>query len=140
MINIDCEYRIKEDIEFIIETEKINKLELSKKTGISRVTLDGIAKNGTTIDSVYEKFYSYVYDCNYRINAVKEENFVSSINKKSVRTQFNKKDRQKSIQQSDKAEISKVNSESDNITEFDNKLKNSIKFRYNFLLYIIYIF
>lgn len=73
MINIDCEYRIKEDIEFIIETEKINKLELSKKTGISRVTLDGIAKNGTTIDSVYEKFYSYVYDCNYRINAVKEE-------------------------------------------------------------------
>ena len=73
MINIDCEYRIKEDIEFIIETEKINKLELSKKTGISRVTLDGIAKNGTTIDSVYEKFYSYVYDSNYRINAVKEE-------------------------------------------------------------------
>lgn len=73
MINIDCEYRIKEDIEFIIETEKINKLELSKKTGISRVTLDGIAKNGTTINSVYEKFYSYVYDCNYRINAVKEE-------------------------------------------------------------------
>ncbi len=73
MINIDCEYKIKEDIDFIIETEIINKIELSKKTGISRVTLDGILKNGTTTDNVCEKFYSYAYECNYRINAVKEE-------------------------------------------------------------------
>ena len=60
-----------------------------------------------------------------------EENFASSINKKSVRTQFNKKDRQKSIQQSDKAEISKVNSESDNVTEFDNKIKMLVKYRFD---------
>ncbi len=73
MINIDCEYKIKEDISFIIETEKINKIELSKRTGISRVTLDGIVKNGTTTDSVCEKFYSYVFNNNYRINTVKEE-------------------------------------------------------------------
>lgn len=73
MIDIDCEYKLKEDIEFIIETEKINKIELSKKTGISRVTLDGVSKNGTITDSVCEKFYSYVYESNYRINAVKEE-------------------------------------------------------------------
>jgi len=73
MINVDCEYKIKEDIEFIIESEKTTKLELSKKTGISRVTLDEISKNGMTTDSVYEKFYSYVYNSNYRINSVKEE-------------------------------------------------------------------
>lgn len=73
MINIDCEYKIKEDIEFIIDTEKINKNDLSKKTGISRVTLDGISKSGMTTDSVYEKFYSYIYDSKYRINSVKEE-------------------------------------------------------------------
>ncbi|WP_026504372.1 DUF3990 domain-containing protein [Butyrivibrio sp. NC3005] len=73
MININCEYKIKEDIDFIIETEKINKIELSKKTGISRVTLDGISKNKKTTDSVCEKFYSYVYESNYRINTVKEE-------------------------------------------------------------------
>lgn len=73
MININCEYKIKDDIGFIIETEKINKIELSKKTGISRVTLDGISKNKTTTDSVCEKFYSYVYESNYRINTVKEE-------------------------------------------------------------------
>ena len=60
-----------------------------------------------------------------------EENFASSINKKSVRTQFNKKDRQKSIQQSDKAEISKFNSESDNVTEFDNKIKMLVKYRFD---------
>ena len=58
-----------------------------------------------------------------------EKNFASSINKKSIRTQLNKKDIQKSIQQSDKAEISKMNSESDNVTEFDNKTK-IFKFRY----------
>ena len=60
-----------------------------------------------------------------------EENFASSINKKSVRTQFNKKDRQKSMQQSDKAEISKVNSDSDNVTEFDNKIKLLVKYRFD---------
>ena len=60
-----------------------------------------------------------------------EENFVSSLNKKSVRTQLNKKDRQKSIQQSDRADISKVNSDSDNVTEFDNKIKLLVKFKYD---------
>ncbi|MCR5657441.1 MAG: DUF3990 domain-containing protein [Butyrivibrio sp.] len=73
MIKIDCEYKLKEDIEFIIESEKINKNELSKKTGISRVTLDAIAKNGPITDRVCEKLYSYVYENNYRMNAVKEE-------------------------------------------------------------------
>ena len=30
MITVNCEYRIKEDIGFIIEAEKINTLELSE--------------------------------------------------------------------------------------------------------------
>ena len=30
-------------------------------------------KKNETIESVYEKFYSYVYDCKYRLNSVKEE-------------------------------------------------------------------
>ena len=61
-----------------------------------------------------------------------EEHFVSSINKKSVKTlQIKKelKELQKSKQISDKAEISKVNSESDNYTEFDLKMKSSMKLK-----------
>ena len=69
-------------------------------------------------------------NCNNNIIEI-EDNFVTSLNKKSVRTQLNKKDRQKSIQQSDRAEISKLNSESDNVTEFDNKIKALVKFRYD---------
>ena len=61
-----------------------------------------------------------------------EKNFVSSINKKSVRTQLNIIEKQKSMQQSDKAELSK---ESDNVTDLDNKLKLLVKYRdYNSLL------
>ena len=59
-----------------------------------------------------------------------EDNFASSINKKSIRTQINKKDRQKSIQQSDRAEISKINSESDNVTDIDFK-NNKVKAKYS---------
>ena len=59
-----------------------------------------------------------------------EDNFASSINKKSIRTQINKKDRQKSIQQSDRAEISKINSESDNVTDLDYR-NNKVKTKYS---------
>ena len=71
---------------------------------------------------------------NYNENMKKfeiESNFVTNFNDKSIKTQLNKKEKQKSVQQSDKAEISKVNSESDNVTEIDNKLKNIMKFRYD---------
>ena len=73
MVSVKCDYRIKEDIEFILEAEKINNAELSEKTKISRVTLDVIMKKGTTTDSVCEKLYSYAYDNKYRLNSVKEE-------------------------------------------------------------------
>ncbi len=72
-MRVDCEYRIREDIGFIIEAERINKLELSESTGISRTTLDSIEKKGFTTNEVYEKLYSYIYEQNYRLNSVKEE-------------------------------------------------------------------
>ncbi len=72
-MKIDCEYRIREDVGFIIEAEGINKLELSKSTGISRTTLDSIEKKGFTTNEVCEKLYSYIYEQNYRLNSVKEE-------------------------------------------------------------------
>lgn len=72
-MKINCEYRIKEDIEFIIEAERINKLELSEATGISRTTIDSIAKKGKAANEVCEKLYSYIYEQNYRLNSVKEE-------------------------------------------------------------------
>ena len=72
-MKIDCEYRIRDDIGFIIEAEGINKLELSESTGISRTTLDSIEKKGFTTNEVCEKLYSYIYEQNYRLNSVKEE-------------------------------------------------------------------
>jgi len=72
-MNVDCEYKIREDIGFIIDAERINKLELSESTGISRSTLDSIEKKGTTTNEVCEKLYSYIYEKNYRLNSVKEE-------------------------------------------------------------------
>ena len=72
-MNINCEYKIREDIGFIIEAEGINKLELSESTGISRSTLDSIEKKGFATNEVCEKLYSYIYKKNYRLNLVKEE-------------------------------------------------------------------
>lgn len=73
MINVDCDYNIKEDIGFILETEKISSLELSERTKVSRTTLYEIEKKGAARVDVYEKIYSYIYENKYRINAVKEE-------------------------------------------------------------------
>ncbi len=72
-MKINCNYKIKEDIGFFLEAEKINKLELSELTGISRTTIDSIEKKGTAADEVCEKLYSYIYEKNYRLNSVKEE-------------------------------------------------------------------
>ena len=73
MMNVNCRYKIKEDIEFILEAERINKLELSEMTRISRTTLDAIEKKGMATDEICEKLYSYIYGQKYRINSVKEE-------------------------------------------------------------------
>lgn len=73
MISVKCGYKIKEDIGFILEAEKINKLELSEATKISRTTLDAIERRGTATGEVCEKLYSYIYEHKYRLNSVKEE-------------------------------------------------------------------
>lgn len=70
---VNCDYHIKEDLAFILESEKINRVQLSEKTGISRTTLEEIERKGKTTDRVCEKLYSYVYDNKYRINPVREE-------------------------------------------------------------------
>ncbi len=73
MIEVNCRYNIKNDIDFILESEKMNYKELSEKIRISRTTLDSIKKQGTARDDVCEKIYAYLYDNKYRINSVKEE-------------------------------------------------------------------
>lgn len=73
MIKISCEYNIKDDIGFILEAEKINVLELSERTKVSRTTLDTVAKTGKAREDVCEKIYAYAYQNKYRINSVKEE-------------------------------------------------------------------
>lgn len=73
MIKVECDYNIKEDIGFILESEKINNIELSERTKVSRTTLDAIEKQGKARDDVCEKIYAYAYESKYRINSVKEE-------------------------------------------------------------------
>ena len=73
MIKVDCDYKIKEDVQFMLEAEKITVAELSERTKISRTTLEEIEEKGFTTESVCEKLYSYAYEENYRINSVKEE-------------------------------------------------------------------
>ena len=66
-------YSIAKDIGFIMEAEGITLEEVSLLTSISRTTLYEIIDKNYTIDSVYEKFYSYVYNLKYRLNSVKED-------------------------------------------------------------------
>ena len=73
MIKIDCEYSIGDDIEFLLEAEKMNVLDFSAKTKISRTTLDSVIKSGKARADVCEKVYSYAYKMGYRLNTVKEE-------------------------------------------------------------------
>ena len=51
-MKINCEYKIKDDIGFIIEAEKINVLELSEATRISRTTINAEEKRGKKYGSV----------------------------------------------------------------------------------------
>lgn len=73
MVKVNCEYKIKEDIGFFMEAERINKLELSDATKISRSTFEAIEKRGTSTDEVCEKLYAHIYKQKYRLNSVKEE-------------------------------------------------------------------
>lgn len=72
-MRINCNYTVKKDLDFVIETEKVNNLELSKLTNISRTEIDSIEKTGVASDENCEKLYSYIYMNDYRLNSVKEQ-------------------------------------------------------------------
>ena len=52
---------------------KKNIDEIAKSTTISRTTIYEISRLNNIALSVYEKFYSYIYNIGYRINSVKED-------------------------------------------------------------------
>ncbi len=73
MIEVNCDYNIKGDIEFVLEAKNTNIYELAQEIGASRSALNEILKNGVINKKVYEDFYSYAYKEKYRLNSVKEE-------------------------------------------------------------------
>ena len=68
----EYDYKLKEDIGFILEAEGITVSELSEKTRISRNTLEEIKRTGKASSGICEKFYTYIYENGYRINSTKE--------------------------------------------------------------------
>lgn len=56
MIYVNCDYRLKDDIDFLLEAENINMLEFSKRTKVSRTTLEEIEKK-TLQEEMYAKRY-----------------------------------------------------------------------------------
>ncbi len=73
MLKVETKIKIKEDIDFILNAENLTILDLSNYIEVSRTTMAKILNGEVTDDSVYEKFYSYVYFKNYRLNKVREE-------------------------------------------------------------------
>lgn len=73
MIDINCDYKIVDDINFLMESEQSNNDEFAKSIKISTNTLIEIQKGNKIRNDSYEKVYAYAYNKNYRINAVKEE-------------------------------------------------------------------
>ena len=69
----NLQYKIKQDLEFVMASEQKNIDEIAKSTTISRTTIYEILRLNNIALSVYEKFYSYIYNIGYRINSVKED-------------------------------------------------------------------
>ena len=69
----NLQYKIKQDLEFVMASEQKNIDEIAKATTISRTTIYEILNLNNIALSVYEKFYSYIYNIGYRINSVKED-------------------------------------------------------------------
>lgn len=69
----NLQYKIKQDLEFVMASEQKNIDEIAKATTISRTTIYEILHLNNIALSVYEKFYSYIYNIGYRINSVKED-------------------------------------------------------------------
>lgn len=69
----NLQYKIKQDLEFVMASEQKNIDEIAKATTISRTTIYEILHLNNIALSVYEKFYLYIYNIGYRINSVKED-------------------------------------------------------------------
>ncbi len=72
-MKINCDYSVKEDLEFLMDSQGINVLELSEMTKISRTALNDVLNNKIPSNQTCEKLYSYIYNSGYRINKIKEE-------------------------------------------------------------------
>ncbi|MGN1276748.1 MAG: DUF3990 domain-containing protein [Floccifex sp.] len=73
MIKVDCNYRLKNDIQFLLDTENWDESECCQKLKISRSTIKEILEKDQASEDVCEKIYSYLYKQKYRLNSVKEE-------------------------------------------------------------------
>lgn len=73
MIKVNCDYKIKEDIDFALDALKEKAIDLTAATGISREVIESIEKGDKPSSEIYEKLYSFLYRNNFRINKVKEE-------------------------------------------------------------------
>ena len=133
-------YNSNNSVEQMNDINKLEKVNLSNNNSENENNNDNITldKNSSKDKDNQENTQVIVKNNNSLIfekeknNEQNEDNLVSSINKKSVKTLKTHqimKELQKSKQISDKAEISKINSESDNFTEFDIKMKASMKLK-----------
>lgn len=73
MKKINCDYKIKDDLEFILEATRLSVPIFSELLKMSRITCDEILKNGKADNAVCEKIYSFAYKKGLRINRTKEE-------------------------------------------------------------------
>lgn len=80
MKNITLDYTISNDLSFFLESEKSNIEDASKQIGISKNTTYEILNKKEVSKEVCEKFYSYIYNLNYRINTIKEELYKENYN------------------------------------------------------------
>lgn len=72
-MKLSLNYTTSDDISFFLEAEKKTLDDFSRESGVARNTLYSILKGGKASPITYEKIYSFIYSCGYRINAVKEE-------------------------------------------------------------------
>lgn len=79
----NIQYKIKDDLDFMLSAEKINIDEMSQLTGISRTSLYEIINSNSISLGVCEKLYSYIYSIGYRMNSVKED-LIKEKNSKKV--------------------------------------------------------
>ena len=73
MIRVKCDYDLKGDVEFLMESDNVSVVEFAKMTKLSRTTVEEILETGCASKEAFEKIYSCAYRKKYRLNSVKEE-------------------------------------------------------------------